>query len=509
MSFIFNRWVRGDDFYGRESLLASLSTVENRNFWVLGNRRVGKTSLLRQIRWLCGQGSLDAEALYWDLQGAGSVDGLKDSLLESLEDAPDICDLLSLDVDDLEDGSFYDVINKFRRKTRQLKGKTFYLLIDECEELVDVAAEDPQVLASFRKLSNTSAITIVMAGSLRMMDLDETASRTSPFLPDFLPPLRLGPFSVEDSIALLTANQLARDEAIAIHNLAFGNPHLVQVIGEHFQRTADLNATLMELKRNKVCHYFYQSNFQCLPVHMRSWWKEGKAVEKLSALSPDDLDFPFIIQSALVRLNGEQCEIAPLLLMEERDVMPELSALSRPASSPALPPRPPARTASAPPSRKSTPIDAFLASFPEHARRLSVLPQEQLESGDWSELNEARNPPGLDLMATLGETRTQMNGTLDGASPEYLLGQTPDERTAVYLAGIVLYRSVYGASPFREITDPWQRAAAIADRDVLIQPDPNISLDPRLAMILMRALKADPGHRYPSLAALSSDLKQL
>ena len=53
MTFIFNRWVRGDDFFGRRQLLQAIRGRRYKPTWVLGNRRVGKTSLLRQIEWLC------------------------------------------------------------------------------------------------------------------------------------------------------------------------------------------------------------------------------------------------------------------------------------------------------------------------------------------------------------------------------------------------------------------------------------------------------------------------
>ena len=132
MSFILNRWVRGDDFYGRTDLLETLRKGNKKTTWVLGNRRVGKSSLLRQIVWLCGQGEWgEVDALYWDLQGAANAEGLKESFLECLEDNEDLTDDLGLDIDNLEDLAFGDVLNKFRRKVKSRRGRRFLLLIDE------------------------------------------------------------------------------------------------------------------------------------------------------------------------------------------------------------------------------------------------------------------------------------------------------------------------------------------------------------------------------------------
>jgi len=77
MSFTTNRWVRDEDFFGRQELLSALRKRGGKAAWVLGNRRVGKTSLLRQIEWLCKKGHWpETIGLYWDLQGAATTEGL-------------------------------------------------------------------------------------------------------------------------------------------------------------------------------------------------------------------------------------------------------------------------------------------------------------------------------------------------------------------------------------------------------------------------------------------------
>lgn len=69
--YTVGNWVTGDEFYGRAELRAALGGSPERGVYVMGTRRVGKTSLLRQV-------ALDLAPLgvYIDLmQAAGSVDG--------------------------------------------------------------------------------------------------------------------------------------------------------------------------------------------------------------------------------------------------------------------------------------------------------------------------------------------------------------------------------------------------------------------------------------------------
>ena len=500
MAFIVNRWVRGEDFLGRDDMLASIQTGDKRTVWVLGNRRVGKTSLLRQISWLCHEGAWgDTLALYWDLQGAATADGLKDSFLECLEDDEAIAEELGLDIDALEDLAFLDVMNKFRRKVKGQKGRRFLLLIDECEELVDVGANEPNVLNAFRKLSQSgNNLEIVLAGSYRFMDLDETDSRTSLFLPDFLPPQLLGPFREDQATELLGRNGIDAEDASRIYAATFGNPHLIQVVGEHFNRLGNLAMALKQIKSGKVGEYFFQSNFQCLPQPQRDWWRQPGLLDKLAGITPADEHFPYLRQAAILREEeGRGVSISPLLQLVLGDE--GSAAAAAPAKQTAAPALKPAST----PQPKVQPfeMDDTLAWLQENPDRLLVLPT------DGTALAAATNPPGLVMMASIQEPKEVMHAVLNGASPEFVRGENPDARTAVYLIGLYLYRRHFGASPFQDIDDPWDRAGAIAESDVPVRPaEAREPLDNKIAMVLMRCLKANPGDRYVDVVGLTADL---
>ena len=498
MTFVINRWVRGKDFYGRGELLEKLRSNIGKPNWVLGNRRVGKTSILRQITWLCKNGDWpNATAIYWDLQGAGSIAGLKDSFLECLEDHPEIEDELDMAVDELESMPFSQILARFRRRIKGAdETRRYLLLIDECEELVDIAKQEPQVLSWFRKLGHSSdRFSIVLAGSLRFMDLDETQSRTSPLMPDYLPPLPLFPFRIDHTRNLLQANGLTGEDGDRIHHLTFGNPHLVQVVGELFTRLKDWDAVVHEMRHNRVTQYFFQSNFQCLPESMRDWFSSGKAVEKLMALKPGQTQFDYALQSSLLRINGDDdLEVNPLLRME----MGELAEVPTVTRKPARRKKAPSQWA------HLMPLQQLLdrADPP-----LSTLPVAIFEKYDPALLEGAANPPSLEFMASLGERKSRLLEVLRGASPEYVMEKSADGRTSAYLFGLILYHRCFASFPFSDEEEPWALAGKIADCDVPIRLEAaKVTMPNKLAMILMRCLRANPLQRYADVDSVMKDL---
>lgn len=512
MSFIINRWVRGADFYGRDNLLETLRAGAKKTTWVLGNRRVGKSSLLRQVEWLCRQGHWgDDLALYWDLQGAGDVEGLKDSLLEALEDADQIADLLDLDVDALEDASLMDIIKTFRRRIKGLKERRLLLLIDECEELVDVNQEDAGVLNAFRKLTQTeSSLHVIMAGSYRLMDLDESDSRTSLFLPDFLPPRLLGPLKPDQAQRLITDKGLSPEQATAIYDLTLGNPHLMQVFGEALSRLGDLEGAVAEVKAGKVAHYFFQSNFQCMPPAVRNWWKEDGLSARLADVSLNDENFPYFEQACVLKRGDNGPKISPLLLRVLGESVPTDQATPAPESK--LEPKDeetkmpwqtqPVEVAdTAAPKTSEAPGLGLLSWLKRNPAKLLVLPPSDVP------LDTADNPPALAMQASLPEPEKHLHELLGRATPEYVRGESPDARTSVYLMGLHLYHHYFDAAPFAGVTDPWERAGAVSEQDVPIPRDQaTTSLDGKTAVVLMRCLRADASQRYQDLETLARDL---
>jgi hypothetical protein len=83
--FVVGQWVRGEKFFGREEIIAELLQGQRHAIWVAALRRMGKTSLLRELE-RRAQGYADANylPLYWDLEGATCDETLRESLLAAL-----------------------------------------------------------------------------------------------------------------------------------------------------------------------------------------------------------------------------------------------------------------------------------------------------------------------------------------------------------------------------------------------------------------------------------------
>lgn len=495
MDFITNRWVRADDFVGREPILDQIHRRLRRPTWILGNRRAGKTSLLRQIEWLGDSGTWpNTQALFWDVQGAGSSEGLKESLLESLEDKRSLLDVLNLAIDELENASFPDMMLRLRRKIRQSSLTRFLILIDEVEELVEIAANEPNVLGALRKIQdNGERVTIILAGSQRLLDMDETASRTSPFLPDFLPPLLLETFNRDETLELLKRGDIDDQVACQIHEVTYGNPHLVQSLADRFQRLGDLDKAIEDLRHHNVLDYFFRSNFACLKQPYRNWWSEDHLLEQLSDLHPAHQDFKYLEQSALVRASERGTVLVNPLLRIIRES--GRTTMELPADIP------------------QSRVEAFTGAFElidalrSREVALGTLAKNVL-GGDTDLARSSATEPNLNILYSTGEDEAHLHQVLDGASPEYVLSQEPDERTAVFLTGLFIYHQLFGQGLFADEEDPWKRAEMLVDNDVGIPSlaESGDKVDPKLGMILLRCLRAKPQHRYSDLDQLTADL---
>ncbi|MBF5045140.1 serine/threonine protein kinase [Aggregicoccus sp. 17bor-14] len=86
-------------------------------------------------------------------------------------------------------------------------------------------------------------------------------------------------------------------------------------------------------------------------------------------------------------------------------------------------------------------------------------------------------------------------GTLAYMAPEQRVdAKTADGRADIFSFGVILYEMLVGELPMGNFDPPSQRKPG---------------LDPRLDAVVFRCLRPDPSDRYPSMAALISDLEPL
>lgn len=181
--YIVGRWVSERNHYGRQRLFDHLLDTPDSATWIVGARRMGKTSLLRQLEALTNQPASDLTPLFWDMQGCESSCDLSAELFLALEDAGDRFTGLGVNLAELEGA---DALTILRRVTRTLAscGKRLFLLIDEAEALINIARKEASWLARLRRALQDPAQKTIIASTKLLVQLNVLTADwpTSPFL---------------------------------------------------------------------------------------------------------------------------------------------------------------------------------------------------------------------------------------------------------------------------------------------------------------------------------------
>jgi tetratricopeptide (TPR) repeat protein len=116
------------------------------------------------------------------------------------------------------------------------------------------------------------------------------------------------------------------------------------------------------------------------------------------------------------------------------------------------------------------------------------------------------------ILEGVGEAqRLTQVGTVIGTpaymAPEHILGRGFDARVDVYAVGVLLYKLLSGAPPFRGNTQ------TVMAQHVTVKPErpskrnPKAQISPLMERVIMHALVKDPAHRYPSALALKEAME--
>ena len=265
--FTAGKWVRGEDFFGRQDLLQKVLHGEHNNVWFVGTRRLGKTSILKQLEHL-GQSTAHAGrnvALYWDLQGSRDLEGLKQGLLDSVELAEARFREIGVDVDKLGELTAFEILSYLERQTRS-KDRRLLLLCDECEELISIEKSSPGALPELRRtLQQGETLQTVLAATRRLGQLEHRASSgTSSFLRGFVPPLYLSRLSDDEARALIQRGRFEPDDVQEIMEKTDNHPYLIQLVCERLFDRGKLDAVIEEVRADDLVAHFFCVDYEDL-----------------------------------------------------------------------------------------------------------------------------------------------------------------------------------------------------------------------------------------------------
>ena len=232
--YVVGRWVRGLEHYDRQSLIEHLLNDHDTAIWVVGTRRMGKTSLLRQIEHVTEQPESPYVPLFWDLQGHASADQLTEELCWAIETAGDRFDGCGLDLEQMRTWEAATILRRLSRQLQQQQ-RTLLLLVDEAEVLIEIGQSNSSWLARLRKTLQEGQLRTIIVSTRSLSQLTDQSTDwiTSPFLFGFHMVI-LWPLRHEGATALVrqlqSQMQVEVNDALVDQILHYTNqhPYLIQ-----------------------------------------------------------------------------------------------------------------------------------------------------------------------------------------------------------------------------------------------------------------------------------------
>ena len=270
--FIVGDWIKRDeDFVGRADLVAALTRLQRNLIWLIGARRMGKTSLLRRVQRQLQAGG-PAVAIFWDVSGSRSAEDLRESLLDALSAAAAALTGIGLELPHCE--AEKGLLALLRRLCTQAEEARhpLVLLLDESEALLHIAAQDDALAQKLTALFTASPhLFVIMASNHGLAAWDELDTRhlISPFLQPFMPPVYLSPWSAAEALAVTARTAAAPAEQLEIVTASGGLPFLVQLCCFYRFETGDWAAALARLEREQMLDLFFRDDFNHFDAGMR------------------------------------------------------------------------------------------------------------------------------------------------------------------------------------------------------------------------------------------------
>ncbi|MEJ2084790.1 MAG: ECF-type sigma factor, partial [Acidobacteriota bacterium] len=270
--YVVGQWVRGERFYGRGKLIKEILQGHRESLWLLATRRIGKTSLLKQLEFLTDTTESRFVPLFWDFQGADEPRELHLSFHDALLDAEERLATLNIDLATMDEEDLFGSLSRLRRLLRPT-GKRLLLLCDEVEELIKLRSCDASLLRKLRRaLQSDGEVRSVLASTIRLWALADERGDTSPFLHGFTPPLYLSTMSDGEAHQLLEQAHLPEVERPsidtatieAICGMCANHPFLLQLVGKRYLESKDLRRAEELVANDDMVSYFFAVDFEML-----------------------------------------------------------------------------------------------------------------------------------------------------------------------------------------------------------------------------------------------------
>lgn len=300
--YVVGQWVRGTRFYGRRSELAGLISP-GRAQWIAGLRRMGKTSLLRQLERIAAETARDRPVVpvFWDLQGVDGEEELGLSFADALLDAGEV--LKSHGVAEAPTADT-DLPASCARLLGSLKGAgaDLWLLCDEADEAMGFrAAASSRLQSVFRAVLETPGGRLVIASSLRLCDRAADDPQVRDLVSGFAPPIYCGALADDEARALLRQTQLpvearprldpATAESIAAE--CGNHPMLLQILGRRHHELGDLGEALGQVAADRMLPHLFAVDFDLLAGFERDLLRklaEGEPSREMDSVPDGGLD---------------------------------------------------------------------------------------------------------------------------------------------------------------------------------------------------------------------------
>lgn len=259
--FVVGQWVRGEKFFGREELIAELLSGPRQAVWVAALRRMGKTSLLREIeRRVLHEAATPFLPLYWDCEGATDDATLRESLLAALDETASGLQAEA----SWENLSTPELLRKIQHAAKA-RAKILLLLCDEAEALLAVAQNDAHLLARLRRALQSDNVRCILTATRRLAKLETfDAAGTSPFLQGFVPPIYLAPLREEELQPLLAQAGFSREAQAELYERSGGHPFIVQLLAKRTLELGGIAPAYEHLQHEPTLHNFFAVDFNAL-----------------------------------------------------------------------------------------------------------------------------------------------------------------------------------------------------------------------------------------------------